>query len=100
MIGWKRRSSAASFSISRYSFKVVAPITCNSPRASAGFIILPASIWELSAVPAPTRSEEHTSELQSRFDLVCRLLLEKKKNNIMINTHKCNVKYAQLLLYY
>src|SRR5699024_11472421 len=31
--------------------------------------------------PAPDfRSEEHTSELQSRFDLVCRLLLEKKKN--------------------
>src|SRR5438067_8420358 len=28
---------------------------------------------------APQRSEEHTSELQSRFDLVCRLLLEKKK---------------------
>ena len=27
----------------------------------------------------PARSEEHTSELQSRFDLVCRLLLEKKK---------------------
>src|SRR5437868_1632434 len=27
----------------------------------------------------PSRSEEHTSELQSRFDLVCRLLLEKKK---------------------
>src|SRR5207249_9216747 len=26
----------------------------------------------------PERSEEHTSELQSRFDLVCRLLLEKK----------------------
>src|SRR5437868_12740293 len=35
----------------------------------------------------PPRSEEHTSELQSRFDLVCRLLLEKKKksNKIMIN---------------
>src|SRR5207247_6996008 len=28
-----------------------------------------------------TRSEEHTSELQSRVDLVCRLLLEKKKKN-------------------
>src|SRR5699024_11239718 len=28
------------------------------------------------------RSEEHTSELQSRFDLVCRLLLEKKKKII------------------
>src|SRR2546429_1951195 len=32
--------------------------------------------------PAPSpRSEEHTSELQSRLHLVCRLLLEKKKNN-------------------
>src|SRR5699024_11246042 len=29
--------------------------------------------------PPFSRSEEHTSELQSRFDLVCRLLLEKKK---------------------
>src|SRR5204863_1421529 len=29
-----------------------------------------------------TRSEEHTSELQSRRDLVCRLLLEKKKNSV------------------
>src|SRR5699024_11269093 len=29
---------------------------------------------------AVERSEEHTSELQSRFDLVCRLLLEKKNN--------------------
>src|SRR5207249_11507020 len=53
------------------------------------------SIWELWTVHVPdgfdvttirsaadvrNRSEEHTSELQSRFDLVCRLLLEKKKN--------------------
>src|SRR5699024_12587546 len=30
--------------------------------------------------PTAGRSEEHTSELQSRFDLVCRLLLEKKKH--------------------
>src|SRR5271167_5134712 len=29
------------------------------------------------------RSEEHTSELQSRFDLVCRLLLEKKKKKAL-----------------
>src|SRR5207249_5138539 len=41
---------------------------------------------------AVERSEEHTSELQSRFDLVCRLLLEKKKKkNIsrmwLINAH-------------
>src|SRR6266513_5335247 len=36
------------------------------------------------------RSEEHTSELQSRFDLVCRLLLEKKKkkNKTSIIKHK------------
>src|SRR5260221_7593445 len=33
------------------------------------------------------RSEEHTSELQSHSDLVCRLLLEKKKKQNMINTH-------------
>src|SRR5699024_12213653 len=33
------------------------------------------NVWPLA------RSEEHTSELQSRFDLVCRLLLEKKKKN-------------------
>src|SRR2546422_7930929 len=31
--------------------------------------------------PRPRRSEEHTSELQSRLHLVCRLLLEKKKKN-------------------
>src|SRR3712207_7631359 len=33
------------------------------------------------------RSEEHTSELQSRQYLVCRLLLEKKKTNISTNSH-------------
>src|SRR6266508_6311124 len=32
--------------------------------------------------PDPVRSEEHTSELQSRGHLVCRLLLEKKKKHI------------------
>src|SRR2546422_7312599 len=32
-----------------------------------------------------TRSEEHTSELQSRLHLVCRLLLEKKKKNYFYN---------------
>src|SRR5437868_9866408 len=34
---------------------------------------------------ARRRSEEHTSELQSRFELVCRLLLEKKKQEIAKN---------------
>src|SRR5256884_4657130 len=35
---------------------------------------------EVSLARAKSRSEEHTSELQSRLHLVCRLLLEKKKN--------------------
>ena len=35
----------------------------------------------------PIRSEEHTSELQSRQYLVCRLLLEKKKKNKLIYIH-------------
>src|SRR5699024_12415279 len=41
-----------------------------------------ASIADVAVIWAATedRSEEHTSELQSRFDLVCRLLLEKKKH--------------------
>src|SRR5687768_18261698 len=38
------------------------------------------------AAVKPRRSEEHTSELQSRLHLVCRLLLEKKKKKK--NTHK------------
>src|SRR2546421_1836324 len=38
------------------------------------------SVLDIAALPTATRSEEHTSELQSRSDLVCRLLLEKKKN--------------------
>src|SRR5699024_4248760 len=43
-----------------------------------------AGAQRLSLLEEPTdldRSEEHTSELQSRFDLVCRLLLEKKKQH-------------------
>src|ERR1022692_4235056 len=37
-------------------------------------------------MPPKTRSEEHTSELQSPCNLVCRLLLEKKKNNAPAST--------------
>src|SRR5207248_11659011 len=36
-------------------------------------------LWLLEINPRFNRSEEHTSELQSPYDLVCRLLLEKKK---------------------
>src|SRR5687768_18362058 len=37
---------------------------------------------EKAEISVDLRSEEHTSELQSRLHLVCRLLLEKKNNNI------------------
>src|SRR2546429_3026301 len=46
--------------------------------------------FRLGRLPAQpdARSEEHTSELQSRLHLVCRLLLEKKKkNHISITSH-------------
>src|SRR5699024_1614618 len=43
----------------------------------------------IRCVAAPVRrSEEHTSELQSRFDLVCRLLLEEKKKHNKIYSHE------------
>src|SRR2546421_9647172 len=40
------------------------------------------------------RSEEHTSELQSRSDLVCRLLLEKKKQqpNVVSDSHSSTIR--------
>src|SRR5699024_11287807 len=74
--------------------------TCYSPirrsfhrRPSEDFCLLPARDLHVLGTPPAfvlsqdqtlhkvyrSRSEEHTSELQSRFDLVCRLLLEKKK---------------------
>src|SRR5205809_7872394 len=40
----------------------------------------------LPSAPQLFRSEEHTSELQSRLHLVCRLLLEKKKESVGIGT--------------
>src|SRR5699024_12688544 len=44
----------------------------------------------MSSDPNLPRSEEHTSELQSRFDLVCRLLLEKKNITLLtkVNSHR------------
>src|SRR5207302_9817763 len=47
-----------------------------------GSLVALARSARIASAPAqePARSEEHTSELQSRENLVCRLLLEKKKN--------------------
>src|SRR2546429_5312876 len=52
----------------------------------------PASAWSWPAPPTHVRSEEHTSELQSRLHLVCRLLLEKK--NPVHHFPRCDVVYA------
>src|SRR2546430_12860637 len=51
---------------------------CIFPRWSSR----PACIPTITPRTIPGRSEEHTSELQSQSNLVCRLLLEKKKKNI------------------
>src|SRR2546427_4616849 len=40
------------------------------------------------------RSEEHTSELQSQSNLVCRLLLEKKKKKIKVRVEICLTKFT------
>src|SRR5687768_17925676 len=51
---------------------------------------VPLSHGQLLAVLRFDRSEEHTSELQSRLHLVCRLLLEKKKNTERKHTEPMN----------
>src|SRR5438309_5400670 len=52
-----------------------------SRRRARGRLDPPRSRWR-SSLPL-ARSEEHTSELQSQFHLVCRLLLEKKKKDLL-----------------
>src|SRR5438034_8867357 len=69
------------------------PSTCCQPRSPSSTLSSSFSIWAVNPTSntagkerfmtrhtvSPSRSEEHTSELQSHSDLVCRLLLEKKK---------------------
>src|SRR5215813_15404666 len=50
-----------------------------APATSMSSITSPSASGSSPGLLAPPRSEEHTSELQSRPHLVCRLLLEKKK---------------------
>src|SRR2546430_5197592 len=69
--------------------KICCVLPCFSAQVAHGINSAPAkrdpmvSAW---SVPAEflSRSEEHTSELQSQSNLVCRLLLEKKKTNIVV----------------
>src|SRR2546426_1726324 len=51
------------------------------PPLSARTLVKPLALHVLEQSGSGDRSEEHTSELQSPCNLVCRLLLEKKKNN-------------------
>src|SRR2546430_13616196 len=86
----------------RRPFSSVSPLS-NSPRCSSRGEIFPKNFralnaWTEANIEHPTsnterrsergfalpfRSEEHTSELQSQSNLVCRLLLEKKKKNLV-----------------
>src|SRR5699024_11306747 len=57
----------------------VAPHRPAAGRIDHGPAEHPAAAHRSAEIRRPRRAEEHTSELQSRFELVCRLLLEKKK---------------------
>src|SRR5689334_24250802 len=58
-------------------------------------LMVPVTLFRVRPCPLllfeDTRSEEHTSELQSQFHLVCRLLLEKKKKKNKKTTYKNNI---------
>src|SRR5690554_7131720 len=82
MVKWHWNSSAAltqecSTLLLSPTQATLAPLML--PRCSSK-VIKSAMIWQGWARRVSPRSEEHTSELQSRPHLVCRLLLEKKKN--------------------
>src|SRR3989440_866866 len=62
------------------------PMYCCARRCGAERSANRFSSRSRMGLPCWKRSEEHTSELQSRSDLVCRLLLEKKKKNIRNQT--------------
>src|SRR6478736_10472949 len=65
------------YTLSLHDALPTSPVPCAGPRAWA----CTKGCATTSRWPWPTRSEEHTSELQSQSNLVCRLLLEKKKKN-------------------
>src|SRR5438034_6104848 len=73
----------------RYAF-ALSMRSANALRnaCSAAVSLLSLLAWAVSQVdPSTMRSEEHTSELQSHSDLVCRLLLEKKKKGPTRSAH-------------
>src|SRR2546422_8377430 len=71
------------------------PLVTRSERSCTALVRLPLCA---SASGPSRRSEEHTSELQSRLHLVCRLLLEKKKKKTQCVTLKTDGRGSELLL--
>src|SRR2546430_13692007 len=65
------------------------PISIVDPAGNARSYFLGGA--RVTAHPGAERSEEHTSELQSQSNLVCRLLLEKKKTYSSPNFDSCNL---------
>src|SRR5437773_4807813 len=75
------RPSASSLITTTMLLAVTLSFTPCSSSTLISMTIANAGTWITMGMPAMCRSEEHTSELQSHHDLVCRLLLEKKKPN-------------------
>src|SRR2546427_2153359 len=78
-------------------FRSIAP-ALNSKQPWLAHVVQSDALWELGrreeskmaaslALELANRSEEHTSELQSQSNLVCRLLLVKKKNTIVLTAN-------------
>src|SRR5699024_10517662 len=63
--------------LSRQALVTIFGDVVTNPLSTSDPTLIGSMFWVFNNIIA--RSEEHTSELQSRFDLVCRLLLEKKK---------------------
>src|SRR2546422_6448381 len=59
--------------------------------------VVPAQAAGPRQLDALARSEEHTSELQSRLHLVCRLLLEKKKKKTLRTCSECRYRSATII---
>src|SRR5690349_23990618 len=82
-------------------FRSLAPArlaSCSSSDPTPPAAALTSTVLPRGGICLGRRSEEHTSELQSRRDLVCRLLLEKKKKKkkkkyINENMKKCEQNY-------
>src|ERR1035441_9507939 len=66
---------------------------------SVASLFIPTTVASPPPGPGPTRSEEHTSELQSLRHLVCRLLLEKNTNRlgcgVEVDAHACRFRLPQ-----